>query len=66
MLNYFGQEVTKPVGFCHMPSVEHTIVPAQRIPFSLWGEVIRAELNSMIKGKPSGIEDCVLVKKYTL
>ncbi len=66
MINYYGQEVTKPEGFSPTPTIEYSIVPAQRVPFDLWGEIVRAELKSSALGKHSGIEDCILVKKLYL
>lgn len=66
MFNYHGQQVEKPKGFTHSPSIQHSIVPAQKVPFSLWGEIIRAELKSLTLGGQSGVEDCELIKVYTL
>lgn len=66
MLNFYGEQVEKPKGFYHSPSIDYSIVPAQRVPFSLWGEVIRAELNQIVLGKQSDVEDCELIKVHTL
>jgi len=70
MFTYHGIEAYQPEGWNPKPTIEYSIVPVQRMPFELWGELVRAELKSRVLRCP--IEerfadlDCVLVKKYTL
>ncbi len=55
-----GKRVTKPEGFKHSPTISHTIEPAKRIDFNLWGEIIRAEFRG------NHASDTILVTKYYL
>lgn len=66
MLNWHGETVSKPADFKPTPSLNYTIEPAQKIPYSLWGEVLRAEINATISNRRSGVNDVVLVKKSYL
>jgi hypothetical protein len=59
-ITYNGDIVSKPADFHHSPQIKHSIVPAQPVPYNLWGEIIRAQL----LGKE--VEDIVLVKKSNL
>ncbi len=52
--------LTKPPGFTHNPVISHTIKPAQPIPFNLWNEVIRAQVNG------EDAEEIALVKMSPL
>ena len=55
-----GLRATKPDGFTHSPAISHSIVPAKRIDFNLWGEIVRAEFRGIHQ------PDAILVKKYYL
>ncbi len=66
MLNYYGQEVTKPHGFNPIPKIAKTIIPVQRAPLNLWGEIIRAEHDAIKYDQKSPNKDCELVTLYYL
>jgi len=60
VITWTGLIVEKPKEIRHQPAINRTVKPVQTIPFSLWGECLRASIMG------ERVKDVTLVTEYHL